>query len=172
MDGTLLEGSACLDLSVHAGYSDVIHDIEARWTVGEVGHVEFYELCLPLWEKLTDADIDKVFDGGRWVGGLEDVFGDIRRRGEHSAVITLSPQFFANRLRRFGVESVHGAEVLAGGNVDPDSVLTPESKVAIATDLLDRHGLDPDAPDAGPSGETANRCAEKRSRLKVRACSA
>ena len=47
MDGTLLRGSACLELSRHMGQIDAVDEIEAKWSVGKVGHVEFYELCLP-----------------------------------------------------------------------------------------------------------------------------
>jgi HAD superfamily phosphoserine phosphatase-like hydrolase len=145
MDGTLLEGSACLDLSTHAGHGELIHDLEARWGLGEIGHVEFYELLIPLWERLTDTDIDAVFDATRWIAGIEEVFTDIRERGEHAAVITLSPQFFAGRLsRRFGVEAVFGAGVLPRALVEADRVLTPESKVTITHELLDRHGVSPE----------------------------
>jgi phosphoserine phosphatase len=107
--------------------------------------VEFYELCLPLWKDLTEADVDTVFDASRWIDGIADVFADIRRRGEYSAVITLSPQFFADRLLRFGVHTVHGAGVLGGGAVDAASVLTPQAKVGIAQDLLERYGIDADS---------------------------
>ncbi|MDT7789394.1 MAG: phosphoserine phosphatase [Pseudonocardiales bacterium] len=144
MDGTLLEGSACLDLSVHAGHSELIHDLEARWAIGQVGHVEFYELCVPLWKGLSDRDVDTVFDASRWIGGIEAVFADIRTRGEHAAVITLSPKFFAERLSRFGIETVYGAGVLPGGLVDESLVLTPDSKVTIARELLEQHGVSVD----------------------------
>lgn len=142
MDGTLLEGSACLDLSRHMGQIEAVNDIEARWTVGDVGHVEFYELCLPLWAGLTDDAIDTVFAGARWIDGVAEVLADIAQRGEHSAVITLSPQFFAQRLLRWGVTSAHGAQVHAGEVPEPALVLTPDSKVDIARELMERYAVD------------------------------
>jgi phosphoserine phosphatase len=141
MDGTLLRGSACLDLSRHMGHIDAVSEIEARWTVGGVGHVEFYELCLPLWKGLNERDVDAVFAATDWLDGVEDVWRDIAERGEHSAVITLSPQFFADRLLSWGVGSVHGAGVCAGIAPDPQRVLTPASKPALARALMERYDV-------------------------------
>jgi phosphoserine phosphatase len=76
--------------------------------------------------------------------GVADVWDDIARRDEHSAVITLSPQFFADRLLRWGLGSAHGAGVYAGVIPDPDFVLTPDRKVEVAERLIDRYGLSAD----------------------------
>ena len=141
MDGTLLRGSACLDISRHVGEIDAVNDIEERWSRGEVGHVAFYELCLPLWAGLTDADVEHVFEHTEWIDGIADVWADIARRREFSAVITLSPQFFAERLLRWGLGTAHGAEVHAGVQPVPDLVLTPASKVTLAEQLLVTYGL-------------------------------
>lgn len=144
MDGTLLAGSACLELSRRAGYIDDVEEMEERWGRGEIGHVEFYELLLPLWAELGEEDIEEVFAGVPWLDGIEDVWRDIDARGERSAVITLSPQFFADKLLGLGLHEAYGAEVLAGGEVVPERVLTPESKVYIATEVLERLGLGSD----------------------------
>lgn len=141
MDGTLLAGSACLDISRHMGRIDEVDAIEARWSLGQVGHVEFYELCLPLWAGLSERDVESVFADARWIGGIAEVFADIAERGEHSAVITLSPQFFVERLLAWGLDSAHGANVHAGLAPDPEAVLTPASKVLLARELMGRYGL-------------------------------
>lgn len=141
MDGTLLRGSACLDISRHLGQQEAVDEIEARWAVGGVGHVEFYELCLPLWEGLTDADVDAVFAGSGWLDGVQEVWRDIAARGERSAVITLSPQFFADRLLAWGVGSAHGAGVQAGAMPDPARVMTPAMKLTVAEELMARYGV-------------------------------
>jgi phosphoserine phosphatase len=143
MDGTLLSGSACLDISRHMGCIEAVNEIEERWGRGEVGHVEFYELCLPLWEGLTDRDVEEVFAASAWMEGIPEVFADIAERGEHSAVITLSPQFFAERLLAWGLGSAHGAGVYGGVAPDPALVSTPESKVRTWRELLAHHGLGP-----------------------------
>ncbi len=139
MDGTLLKGSACLEVSRHMGKLDAINVIEEAWGRGEVGHVEFYELCLPLWEGLTAGDIDAVFDATPWLLGVQEVLGDIAQRGEHSAVVSLSPQFFVDRLVPWGAKSVHGAEVMAGRALLPELVLTPESKPILMRQLMQEY---------------------------------
>lgn len=141
MDGTLLRGSACLDLSRHVGALDAVNEIEERWGRGQVGHVEFYDLCIPLWSGLTEDDIDEVFAGADWLDGLDEVWKDIAARGEHSAVISLSPQFFVDRLLERGVHSAHGAGVRADAAVDPATVLTPDHKPRIVAELLNRYEL-------------------------------
>ncbi|MFN8163833.1 MAG: HAD hydrolase family protein [Solirubrobacterales bacterium] len=52
-----------------------------------------------------------------------------------------SPQFFADHLRRWGLHTAHAAEVYAGEAPTPEQVLTPESKVHIAIELLEHYGL-------------------------------
>jgi len=141
MDGTLLAGSACLELSRRAGHIDAVEEMEERWGRGELGHVEFYELLLPLWAELGEDDIEEVFAGSAWLEGIEEVWRDIEDRGERSVVITMSPQFFAEKLLGLGLHEAFGAEVLAGGEVVPEQVLTPEMKVYIATEVLERLGL-------------------------------
>jgi phosphoserine phosphatase len=141
MDGTLLSGSACLELSRHMGQLEAVEAMEARWSRGQIGHVEFYDLLLPLWSGLEPSDVEEVFAGISWIDGIEEVWRDIDRREERSAVISLSPQFFAEHLTRWGLHSVHGAEVFAGETAKPERVLTPESKVYIASELLERYGL-------------------------------
>ncbi|MFN8218010.1 MAG: HAD-IB family phosphatase [Solirubrobacterales bacterium] len=141
MDGTLLSGSACLELSRFLGKIEAVEEMEERWGRGELGHVEFYEHLLPLWEGLEEVHTEEVFEGIEWLEGIEEVWQDIAARGERSAVITLSPQFFGDLLTPWGVHHVFGAEVFAGAPPDPELVLTPESKVYIAVELLERYGL-------------------------------
>jgi phosphoserine phosphatase len=144
MDGTLLRGSACLDISRHLGHLDAVLEVEDAWGRGEVGHVEFYELLLELWQGLTDEDIDVVFRGTAWMDGIHDVWADIAERGEHSAVISLSPQFFVDRLLPWGLGSAHGAGVHPDTPLDRQLVLSPEGKVVIVSELLERYGLSED----------------------------
>ncbi|MFN8164546.1 MAG: HAD-IB family phosphatase [Solirubrobacterales bacterium] len=141
MDGTLLAGSACLELSRYMGEIDSVSEMEERWGRGEIGHVEFYELLLPLWKGMEPGDVEAVFENIAWLNGIKEVWEDIDRRGEYSALISLSPRFFADLLLEWGLHSVHAAEVLAGEDPVPERVLTPESKVYIATELLELYGL-------------------------------
>ena len=144
MDGTLLSGSACLEVSRHLGQLDQINVIEKAWGRGEVGHAEFYKLCLPLWQGMTQQDVDQAFAATAWLEGIPDVWADIGRRREHSAVISLSPQFFVDRLLEWGVESVHGAPVHPAVPLDAELVLTPAHKLSIVDDLMRTYDLTED----------------------------
>lgn len=141
MDGTLLQGSACLHISEYIGCIEQVNLIEEAWSRGEVGHVEFYRLCLPLWAGLDQAGIDAVFESSPWLNNVAKVFADIAARGEYSAVITLSPMFFAERLLSWGLTTAHGARVHPGEPPDPARVLTPASKVEISAGLMQHYGL-------------------------------
>lgn len=141
MDGTLLTGSASLELSRRAGSLDVVEDMEERWARGEIGHVEFYEMLLPLWADLTEADVRATFDDSPWLDGVGEVFRDIRDRGEHAIVISLSPQFFVDLLLDLGLGAGHGARVHPRSPLDPADVLTPQAKVEIVDRTAQRHGI-------------------------------
>lgn len=142
MDGTILEGSACVHISQHLGCYKEICIIEEAWCRGEVGHVEFWELCLPLWKELDGEKIEEVFQKSPWKKNIAKVFEDISARGEFSAVITLSPQFFVRHLLKWGANTTHGAEVYVDKTLDPELVTTPEHKVLIARKLLESYGVD------------------------------
>jgi phosphoserine phosphatase len=141
MDGTLMKGSACLHISDHVGKLPEVDEIEEAWSRGEVGHVEFWERCLPLWGQISDADVDEIFAKSPWQKNVQKVFHDIAARGEYSAVITLSPMFFVNRLLRWGATTAHGAGVFGGETPDPKLVLTPDSKVEIVRRLMQEYGV-------------------------------
>ena len=141
MDGTLLEGSACLEICRHLGCLEEVLKVEDAWSRGEVGPVEFYEILLQLWDGLTEEGIDQVFAVTPWLTGVREVFADISRRGERSAVISLSPQFFVDRLLAWELGTAHGAGVFVGVPIDPELVLTPESKVILAEQLMERYGV-------------------------------
>lgn len=136
MDGTLLAGSACLDLSARAGYLSSVQEMEEAWGRGEIGHVEFYDLLVPLWSELTQADVDETFAKAGWIDGVREVFADIRRRGERSAVVSLSPHFFVQRLQAWGLDYAFGAGVEIGGPVLPERVYVPNTKVDVVRALL------------------------------------
>ena len=144
MDGTLLRGNACLHLARHVGQLEAALEIEERWSSGDIGDVQFWELFLPLWNGLNPADVEQVFEAAQWLEGIADVFADINRRGEHAALITGSPQFFADLLLRWGLCSVRGTVVEVGMTPDPASVITPDSKVWIARELMEHHGVTAD----------------------------
>ncbi|GAA0603155.1 hypothetical protein GCM10009547_00870 [Sporichthya brevicatena] len=142
MDGTILSGSACMELCRQLGRLDEVIEVEEAWGRGEVDHVGFYELLIEMWEPLTDLDVESAFEASQWLDGLPEVLADIRERGEYSALVTMSPQFFADLVvARWGVTTAHGATVRAREPVVAEAVLFPEDKPRIVDELLTRYGL-------------------------------
>ena len=142
MDGTLLLGSACLEISRAYGVSAETLEIEETWARGEIADHVFWERCLPLWAGLSDEDIDRAFESAQWLAGVREVFSDIGNRGEYSVVITQSPQFFVERLQRWGAHHAHGALVEPGNSAGASRMVTRDDKLAVAQSLLERYGLD------------------------------
>ncbi len=136
MDGTLLRGSACLEISRAAGVFDENLEIERAWAAGEFSDDAYWQHCLPLWEGLTDAHIDAAFANAPWLDGVENVFADIRSRNEHSVVISQSPKFFVDRFTRWGVNFAFGALVAPGAGADVEQMITSDDKLSITRRLL------------------------------------
>lgn len=136
MDGTLLHGSACLEISRAAGVFEQNVEIEQAWAQGDFSDNGYWERCLPLWQGLTDAQIDHAFANAPWLDGVENVFADISSRNEHSVVISQSPKFFVERFSQWRVGFSFGALVSPG---DPDGVIemiSSDDKLAITKQLL------------------------------------
>lgn len=144
MDGTLLKGSACLEISRVVGSFDATHDIEEAWARGDISDSEFWDRCLPLWAGLSAAHIECAFVQTPWMEGVQAVFSDIQTRCEKSAVITQSPLFFAEHLRRWGVDFAFGSRVLPGSPEVPVKMISSADKLRITHGLLDELGLSTD----------------------------
>ncbi|MGR9089802.1 MAG: HAD family hydrolase [Gammaproteobacteria bacterium] len=136
MDGTLLHGSACLEISRAAGVYEENVEIERAWAQGDFSDNSYWERCLPLWEGLTDAQIDAAFSNAPWLDGVENVFGDIRSRNEHSVVISQSPKFFVDRFSQWGVSFAFGALVSPGDSGGAEQLVSSDDKLAITKQLL------------------------------------
>ncbi len=141
MDGTLMSGSACLELSRRAGQLEPVLGMEEAWSRGQLGHLEFYEALIPLWRHLDEDAVTEAFTGSPWLDSVDQVFADIAMRGEYSAVISMSPQFFVDLLIEWGANTAHGAAVVIGSRPNSGVVLYPEDKVRITQDLLAEYGL-------------------------------
>ncbi|WP_131739534.1 HAD family hydrolase [Actinomadura roseirufa] len=145
MDGTLLTGStANLEVARHLGTLPELHALEARFAAGTLDTRGFSAEIHRLWHHLTPAVVADAYAAGPWLTGIADVCADIRARGEHSAVITMSPDFFARHLLDLGFDDVAASRfppLPFTAPLDPAGVLTPADKVRIADDLRARHGL-------------------------------
>lgn len=141
MDGTLLSGSACLEISRAVGYLDENVAIQEAWEGGKLSDTGYWEQCLPLWDGLTDAHIDNAFAATSWLKGVESVLGDIRARNEHSIVISQSPRFFVERMTAWGLGAAFGAEVTPGSLEGPEQMISSADKLEITHKRLRELGL-------------------------------
>lgn len=146
MDGTLLRGSASRQIGAAHGSEDEVAVLERRFATRDIDVRQFAEAVHGLWQGLDAATVASAFATGAWLNGIAEVCADIRDRGEYSAVITLSPDFFAERLGAYGFDTVTASRFPAlpfAQPVDPAAILTPEHKVEVVAGLLGRYGLDP-----------------------------
>jgi phosphoserine phosphatase len=145
MDGTLLRGSsASLQIARATGTAPQVAGLEAAFVAGQIDTVGFAQGVHRLWRGLTVEVVTRVYADSPWLTGIREVCADIRRRGERSAVITLSPDFFARLLLDEGVDEVVASrfpEVPFVTPVDPAGILTPVDKVRIVEELCVRHGV-------------------------------
>jgi phosphoserine phosphatase len=141
MDGTLLVGSACLEISRSIGALDETINIEETWVRGEINDYEFWDRCLPLWEGISEEQIDNAFNASPWLDGVEAVFADIQSRNENSVVISQSPKFFVDRLQKWGVHHAFGSLVTPGNPSSGVKIVTSEDKLQITNKLLSKLGL-------------------------------
>lgn len=136
MDGTLLHGSASLEISRAVGVLERNVEIEEGWAQGNITDNGYWQRCLPLWEGLTDAHIDAAFSNAAWLDGVENVFADIQSRDEHSVVISQSPKFFVERFEKWGVDFRFGALVSPGDSSGASQLVSSDDKLAITRKLL------------------------------------
>lgn len=145
MDGTLLEGtSASLQIARHRGTVSELAGLEAQFTAGAIDSRDFAAAIHELWRDLTPAAVADAFAASPWLTGIPAVCADIRARGGRSAVITMSPDFFARHLLELGFDDVVASRFPAlpfREPLDPAGILTPADKVRIVASLCQRHGL-------------------------------
>ena len=141
MDGTLLEGSACIEISRTVGVLAETLAIEDVWSKGWISDNEFWVRCLPLWKDLTEEQVDHAFTASPWLKGVKCVFADIKSRNEKSVVISQSPLFFVERLRAWGIDFAYGAQVTPGNSAGAEQLLTSRDKLNITNKLLSELGI-------------------------------
>lgn len=149
MDGTLLRGTtASLEIARRLDCLPALRRLEAAFAAGTLDTRGFAADLCRLWRALTETDVAEAFAGAPWIDGLRDVLIDIRDRGEHAIVITMSPDFFADRLIRWGVGEVVASRfppLPLRTAPDPAGILSPDAKVPAVDRVRARLGLDRDA---------------------------
>ena len=145
MDGTLLRGTtASVQIARHLGCEADLADLEKQFAVGQVDTRGFAAAVHALWRNLTGDAVTEVFAACPWLAGISDVCADIRKRGERSVVITMSPDFFAWHLLELGFDEVVASRfppLPFAESLDPAGILTPDDKVRIVDELRARDGV-------------------------------
>lgn len=142
MDGTLLHGStASLEIARALDCVPQVKALEAQFAEGEITTAQFAAGVCALWQSLSTEQAAQIFAASPWMQQLPQVFADIRQRGEHSIVITLSPDFYANYLLAQGADRVVGSifpPLPFRQPPQPENILTPQDKVTHATALIEQ----------------------------------
>ncbi|WP_181765699.1 HAD family hydrolase [Streptomyces albidus (ex Kaewkla and Franco 2022)] len=156
LDGTLIHGSsAAVEISRQLGLDEEIHALELAFAAGGMTPPDFASRACALWSELTEEHVDAAFAGAPWLTGIGEVWEAIRERGDHCAVISLSPDFFVGRLLLAappspGGRSGRGADATHGSRwpavpfrepLDPDGILSAAAKVRIADELCAKFGV-------------------------------
>ncbi|MFJ7987764.1 HAD family hydrolase [Streptomyces sp. NPDC096351] len=146
LDGTLIRGSAAaVEISRQLGVDQEIAALEKGFLQGLTPD-EFAVRARELWSALTVEQVAAAFDGAPWLLGIREVWADIRDRGDLCAVISLSPDFFVERLLDWGADAVHGSRWPAVPFTEPvhrPGILNARAKVRIAGELCAEYGVDP-----------------------------
>ncbi|MEU3691995.1 HAD family hydrolase [Streptomyces narbonensis] len=145
LDGTLIRGSAAaVEISRQLGLLEEIAALEEGFLRGLTPD-EFAVRARDLWSTLTPKQVDDAFEGAPWLTGIREVWADIKARGERCAVISLSPDFFVERLLDWGVDTVHGSRWPAVPFTEPihrPGILDAAAKVRIARELCAEYGME------------------------------
>jgi phosphoserine phosphatase len=145
MDGTLFTGtSANLEIARRIGTLAELQALENRLLAGDLDTRGFSVAIHTLWRELTPPVVAAAFTGAPWLRGIREVCADIRRRGEHSVVITMSPDFFAQALLELGFDEVVASRFPSlpfREPLDPAGILTPADKVRVTEDRRTRYKL-------------------------------
>ena len=135
MDGTLLKGTtASMEIARVLRCEEELVEMEGRFGRGEIDTRRFAQDIHRLWEKLTEDDVLTAFESSPFLTHIHEVCADIRDRGEYSIVVSMSPDFYARLLLRFGFDEVVASRFPPLPFASPiisENILTPEDKVHI-----------------------------------------
>jgi phosphoserine phosphatase len=144
MDGTLLHGTAApVLLAAALGQAGALDALEERLAAGALTPVEFARALHAMWGVVTPEIAQQAFAAAPIVTNVREVLADIRARGEHSCLITLSPDYFAEQFLDFGFDAVFASRFPRDPDtpLDESAILDPRDKPRLAAEFCTRHGL-------------------------------
>jgi phosphoserine phosphatase len=145
LDGTLIRGSAAaVEISRQLGLGEEIAALERGFLLDGLTPDEFAVQARELWSALTAEQVTAAFEGAPWLAGIREVWADIRAQGGRCAVISLSPDFFVERLLDWGADAAHGSRwpsVPFTAPIHRPGILDAAAKVSIARRLCVEYGM-------------------------------
>lgn len=144
MDGTLLRGTtASLLLAEVLGRRDELEALEATFAGGGQSNADFARALHATWGVVEPHSVRAAFEAAPILGNVAAVLEDIRRRGEHACLITMSPDYLAELLLPLGFDAVYASRFPrdAGAEIDPAQILTFEDKPRLAHEFCRARGL-------------------------------
>jgi phosphoserine phosphatase len=144
MDGTLVRGtSGPVLLAAALDQPDAMHVFEERFAAGTMTAVQFAQELHAMWGIIAPDVIERAFAAAPLLANIREVLADIRERDERACLITMSPDYFAERFLDFGFDAVFASRFPRDVDVplDEAGILTPEDKPRLAAEFCTEHGL-------------------------------
>ncbi|MFG3100098.1 HAD family hydrolase [Streptomyces sp. NPDC048182] len=144
MDGTLLPGtSATREMATFLGHASEIETLERDFAAGRIDTRQFARSIFELWGPMDPDRVRTAFGASPKMHRIREVVADIRARGHHSCVITMSPLCFAAHFEEYGFDEVHGSvfPVSARSDIDVTTILRPDDKPLLAMAMCTRYGI-------------------------------
>jgi phosphoserine phosphatase len=144
MDGTLLFGTTASLLL--AGVLDTraeLHELETRFSAGGMSNLEFAQRLHDLWGVVPDAVVDEAFTTAPFLDNIQAVLADIHNRGECACLITMSPDYFAERCLAFGFDAIFASRFPRDTDTAMEAdgaVLSFQDKPRLAHQFCTQHG--------------------------------
>jgi phosphoserine phosphatase len=147
MDGTLLPGTtASLEIARQVGGQDWLHALEQDFRQGLLDTKGFAAALHAGWTGLTPQVVLAAFEAAPKLRRIRATVEALHERGDHAAVLSMSPDFFVSRFAAYGFDQVIGSRFPAlpfRQALDHDGILTFEDKPRLVTEVCDRLGIDP-----------------------------
>jgi phosphoserine phosphatase len=139
MDGTLLPNTtACLEIGRATNTLEALHDLEARLKTSVINTKQFAMALHSLWGYVPKETVYQTFTESPKLANIRSVLSDIKKRGDLSCLITMSPNYFAEHFADYGFDQVFSSQFPSpGGELDIEKILTPAHKVQIARQLCE-----------------------------------
>ncbi len=147
MDGTLLPGTtASLEIARQVGGQDWLHALELDFRQGLLDTKGFAAALHAGWTGLTPQVVLAAFETAPELRRIRATVEALHERGDHAAVLSMSPDFFVSHFTAYGFDRAIGSRFPAlpfRRALDHDGILTFEDKPRLVTELCHRLGTDP-----------------------------